>query len=132
MLKVSLRPDATAPGRARRHISGIAGELPDEVVQELKLLVTELVTNSVRHATFDSGESVILQVVRSAPGRIVVSVRDPGGRTLPQRSEVDLERPGGRGLLMVDLMADRWGVESGSETCVWFELVLDDARVSTG
>lgn len=133
MLNVSLAPDTTAPGRARRLVNSLADKLPDDVVDELQLLVTELVTNSIRHASFDSGERVSIRVARPDQGRVLVSVCDPGGPTLPERTDViDLEQTGGRGLLLVDLMAVRWGVRSGSQTCVWFELSLEDARAGAG
>jgi two-component sensor histidine kinase len=110
-------------------VNSLADRLPGDVVDELELLVTELVTNSIRHASFDSGESVSIRVARPDSDRVVVSVCDPGGATLPHRSDlIDLEQTGGRGLLLVDLMAERWGVQSGSKTCVWFELVLDEAH----
>jgi anti-sigma regulatory factor (Ser/Thr protein kinase) len=91
----------------------------------LLLLVSELVTNSVRHAGLHEAEHIHLRA-RSDDACTYVEVCDAGrsGR-VPDRREpsVDALEPGGLGLILVDEVADRWGVNRGDdETCVWFEL----------
>ena len=117
---VLLPSDASAAGRARRIV---AAALPNPEQQEARdvaaLLVSELVTNSVVHAA----SAVELEV--AVDGAVVtVRVRDADTGPLVMRagggSELD---EGGRGLLLVDRLADAWGTEhhAGRKT-VWFRL----------
>jgi anti-sigma regulatory factor (Ser/Thr protein kinase) len=89
----------------------------------LLLLVSELVTNSVRHAGLARDEAIRLRARRDRE-RTYVEVCDPGhSGEVPHRREMDLLEPGGLGLKLVDEMSDRWGVtHRGNQTCVWFEL----------
>jgi anti-sigma regulatory factor (Ser/Thr protein kinase) len=82
------------------------------------LLVSELVTNAVRHAV---GETLRL-VVMIDDGALRVEVHDPGGGFEPQAPELDPARPSGWGLFLVDELADRWGVDATPLTRVWFEM----------
>lgn len=120
-LDVHLPPEPHAPAEARRSIEQVAGDLDQEAMEVLRLLVSELVTNSVRHARLDRSESITLRV-ESTPRSVRVSVTDPGvGFERP----VDGPRPGdpsGWGLYLVEQMADRWGVDRHDRTQVWFEI----------
>jgi serine/threonine-protein kinase RsbW len=61
--------------------------------------------------------------VRATTGRVRVEVTDPGsGFSKPRVGPPAPDALGGRGLLIVDRLATRWGVSSGSPTRVWFEL----------
>jgi anti-sigma regulatory factor (Ser/Thr protein kinase) len=94
----------------------------------LLLLVSELVSNSVRHAGLRDDEHIHLRARRN-DGHTYVEVCDAGrsGRIPAQRENgLDALEPGGLGLMLVDEMADRWGVHChDDETCVWFELACD-------
>jgi anti-sigma regulatory factor (Ser/Thr protein kinase) len=114
----------SAAGAARRAVasSGLVGE---EQEATLLLLVSELVSNSVRHAGLRPDERIRLRA-RAGDAYAYVEVCDPGrsGR-MPVRRQKGVGRlePGGLGLMLVDEMADRWGVHChDDETCVWFEL----------
>jgi anti-sigma regulatory factor (Ser/Thr protein kinase) len=121
-LDLSLRPGLRAPAEARRSLSEGFGNLDPDTLSRLRLLVTELVTNSVRHAGLAENDSIVLSV-RHAEDRIRVAVTDPGGGFRPALPpQPDVERPAGWGLYLVDRLADRWGVTSDGETLVWFEL----------
>jgi anti-sigma regulatory factor (Ser/Thr protein kinase) len=94
---------------------------------DLALLITELVGNSLRHAGLGPDDVIRVRISRLR-GSVRVEVADGG----PGFSAV-LERPGraqtgGRGLYLVEQVADRWGVEIKGETCVWFELWTGDSR----
>jgi anti-sigma regulatory factor (Ser/Thr protein kinase) len=86
----------------------------------MRLLVSELVTNSVRHARLESSGWINI-AVEEKPRALRVAVSDPGigfdERPGPQ--------PGGGsgwGLHLVEQLADRWGVSKDGETKVWFEI----------
>jgi anti-sigma regulatory factor (Ser/Thr protein kinase) len=90
----------------------------------LLLLVSELVSNSVRHAGLGDDEPIRLRA-RCDRQCTYVEVCDHGrsGRVPAKRAQHDTLEPGGLGLVLVDEMADRWGVAcTDHETCVWFEL----------
>jgi anti-sigma regulatory factor (Ser/Thr protein kinase) len=115
-----------AASRARRLVrEELSGRIPDEVMPDLVLLVTELVANGVRHGGAGAGSELHL-AVESRPPSLHVEVRSPdhGGAVAPRTP--DLDRGGGLGLHIVERLASRWGVRHGSQTAVWFE--LDCAR----
>jgi anti-sigma regulatory factor (Ser/Thr protein kinase) len=105
---------------ARRALLALDGTLPEPTRGDLLLLVSELVTNAVRHGEVGPGRSLRIEGVRSGP-RVTIEVTDPGSgfdMVLPARSE-----PGGWGLVLVDRLAERWGVNrTPTGTCVWFEM----------
>lgn len=95
------------------------GEVHPELVSATRLLVSELVTNSVRHG---DGDRVSLVLDASAGSRLRCEVRDGGTgfKPLPRR-RAETE-PGGWGLVLVDRLVDSWGVRGDPTTKVWFEL----------
>jgi anti-sigma regulatory factor (Ser/Thr protein kinase) len=95
---------------------------PPSVAEIARLLTSELVTNSYRHARCDAQVTVVRR-----PDLVRVEVRDAGGGRVQQRA-LDPVQPDGRGLNIVDALATRWGsATSESGTLVWFELQLDAA-----
>jgi serine/threonine-protein kinase RsbW len=118
---------AAAPAAAReaRHAVARHGFVASEQEPTLLLLVSELVSNSVRHAGLGRRERIRLRARRDdACAYVEVCDRGRSGRIPAKRAPgADALEPGGLGLVLVDEMADRWGVAcSGDETCVWFEL----------
>lgn len=61
-------------------------------------------------------------VVDVAPSAVRVEVRDPGGHFTPPREPGGLEDDHGRGLMLVDRLADRWGIGPSGSARVWFEI----------
>jgi serine/threonine-protein kinase RsbW len=121
-LDLSLSPGPRAPAEARRTLGEGFGDLDPDTLSRLRLLVTELVTNSVRHAGLGRDDSIDLSV-RRADGRIRVDVIDRGEGFRPKAPPRPYpDRPEGWGLYLVDRLADRWGVTGDGETRVWFEL----------
>jgi anti-sigma regulatory factor (Ser/Thr protein kinase) len=113
----------TAAREARRAVAR-RGLVSGEREPTLLLLVSELVSNSVRHAGLDADERIHLRA-RCDEECAYVEVCDSGssGRVPAKRSHDDALQPGGLGLVLVDEMADRWGVAcTDHQTCVWFEL----------
>jgi anti-sigma regulatory factor (Ser/Thr protein kinase) len=87
----------------RRRAAELLSGQPDETVQDVLLVITELVDNVVQH-TGGGGELHL----RSDEGTVWVEVHDHS-RTFPQLQRHDPRRPGGRGLLLVAAVTDRWG-----------------------
>jgi anti-sigma regulatory factor (Ser/Thr protein kinase) len=123
--QLDLTVDA-APTAAReaRHAVARGGLVASGQEPTLLLLVSELVSNSVRHAGLRDDERIRLRA-RSDRECTYVEVCDAGrsGGVPEKREHQDALEPGGLGLVLVDEMADRWGVAcDDDETCVWFEL----------
>jgi anti-sigma regulatory factor (Ser/Thr protein kinase) len=118
-----------AAGAARSALTALEAHVDDETAYQLQLVVTELVTNSVRHSGVSPVGSVGLDV-RVAPDRLFVEVSDPGPGFAPEVREAtpdDLDRTGGWGLLLVDQLTDSWGVVHDDLTRVQFEMSLENA-----
>lgn len=118
-LRLSSGPDAVCA--ARRGLDQLERELGAERLNDMRLLVSELVTNSVRHARSAEGDELELEVSLTGQ-RIHVSVTDdgPGFEATPRGEDDD---PGsGWGLFLVEQLSDRWGVDVNGRTQVWFEI----------
>ena len=120
-MNLSFRPVVEAIPEARRAIEGLADELSPRALGDARLLVSELVTNSIRHGDLREGQRVLLRA--RVDGAIVrIEVENPGrGFELRPRSP-DQERASGWGLVLVGRLADRWGIENDGSTRVWFEI----------
>jgi anti-sigma regulatory factor (Ser/Thr protein kinase) len=121
--RVSLPSGMHAPAEARRAVAGWLEDVLDgRLLRDVELLVSELVTNGVRHATRRDGDAVDMDVLVSDDA-VRVEVRDRGpGFEVSELAPPPPGEPGGRGLLIVDRLASRWGVDTGASTCVWFEV----------
>jgi anti-sigma regulatory factor (Ser/Thr protein kinase) len=125
-LNLTLTEGSGAAAAARRAFSAGNGMLPAAIRDDVLLLVSELVTNAVRHA--GAGPERPLQVqLQQGPRWVAVAVTDEGpGFTWCPRPSARNES-GGWGLFLVDQIADRWGVERGtSGSCVWFKIAYDE------
>jgi anti-sigma regulatory factor (Ser/Thr protein kinase) len=128
-IQLTVAADRTAACEARHAVAG-TGLVGAAQEPTLLLLVSELVSNSVRHAGMDADEQICLRA-RCDDACAYVEVCDAGrSGELPQKRDkhADPLEPGGLGLVLVDEMADRWGVHRHAhETCVWFELACGGA-----
>jgi anti-sigma regulatory factor (Ser/Thr protein kinase) len=116
---LAVSPESAA--EARHILDELAGAIPDGRMRDVRLLISELVTNAVRHADLDAGDAIDL-VIDVADQMLRVEVHDPGGGFVPSTPSPDPARPSGWGLYLVAELADRWGVDSDDRTRVWFEL----------
>jgi anti-sigma regulatory factor (Ser/Thr protein kinase) len=115
---VELPSSPQAPARARAALSGTRTVLDEDLHADLVLVVSELVTNSVKYGP---GRPIRIDVETDGPRKVRGEVVDQGeGAELVAAAAPDDDEPGGRGLRIVDQLA-RWGVREGS-THVWFEL----------
>jgi anti-sigma regulatory factor (Ser/Thr protein kinase) len=118
-LMMSLGSGPEAAATARRAISKLRADLDPPLTETLRLLVTELITNSVRHTAADS-LTLSVAVGRSA---VLTEVADTGPGFDPQCVEDSGNDDTGWGLFLVQRLADRWGVRhDGPNKRVWFEL----------
>jgi anti-sigma regulatory factor (Ser/Thr protein kinase) len=132
-MELTLPGGPQAAGWAREAVAAGNGSVPEAVRDELVLLMTELVTNAVRHGGAVDGLPVEVVVARSSRG-LRVAVTDPGsGFDWPPRNATPAPRENGYGLILVDRLAHRWGIERGeTSTTVWFELSRDEPFPSSG
>ena len=116
-LSLDLPSDLSAPGLARRAATRLVGDRLDPGrLSDVLLVVTELVTNAVVH-----GQGNVVLRLQLEDGVLRGEVIDQGGgfeRELRTHGPDDVT---GRGLLLVESIASRWGVHEGT-THVWFEL----------
>jgi anti-sigma regulatory factor (Ser/Thr protein kinase) len=125
VIDLQLRPEPESPAMARQALRRLARQVPEPVLEDVRLLVSELVTNSVRHAGLGPEATIGLRV-DVLPDRVRVEVSDPG-----PGFERDLEGPSiyqdsGWGLYLVEQVATRWGVDLDDTTLVWFEIDRPD------
>lgn len=122
LIRLELPRDELAPGAARRAIDDLRPAPSASARHEARLLLSELVTNSVQHG---SGDQVVVLLDAQAPDVLRCEVVDDGGGFVP-RARGD-RQVGGWGLDLVEQIADSWGVREGS-THVWFELSTHGPR----
>jgi len=116
--------EAAQVSRARRFVAGLLGD-NWPTADEVTLLTSEIVSNAVQHS--GSGDGGGFEVAVLLEGRLIrVEVRDRGGSSVPQVTDTGNGSDvlaGGRGLMIVDVLADRWGYEGGEHgRVVWFEI----------
>lgn len=117
---LELPRDVRAPAAARHAVAALGGSLTPERLQDACLLVSELVTNSVRYG---AGATVRLRIETDERGGLRCEVSDEGEGFVPTPPAAKRDA-GGWGLQLVDRLSDRWGVADGS-THVWFDLAGD-------
>lgn len=117
---IELPADSTAPSSARRAIADAIGKgaLPHELVEDARLIVSELATNAVMY-----GAPPQQLRVWTEPGRIRVEVADASPRS--DRFFGPTDSVGGFGLQIVAALASAWGIEFHPDDdgkIVWFEM----------
>jgi GAF domain-containing protein/anti-sigma regulatory factor (Ser/Thr protein kinase) len=118
-VSIEMPADAASPSRARLVVGDVlrGWGLP-RLVDAATLLVSELVTNAVRHA----GTGLRLDIMR-LPAGVRVAVTDHAPQARAERQPVDVATEGGRGLFLVEELSDDWGTDTSDESkTVWFEL----------
>ena len=122
-MELFLDPTPPAAGSARRalHSAAMFGAATEP---DALLLVSELVTNSIRHAGHSGHEAIRVRAENDGSTTRVEVCDRARGETVPtMRPAPPPTATGGRGLLLVDALSHRWGMDSCERgTCVWFEL----------
>ena len=125
MVDLRLASTADAAAEARRAVEGLALALSPRRHRDVQLLVSEVVTNAVRHAGLQTDDRIRVTGCLH-DGTVRVEVHDPGSGFEPREQDPDPARASGWGLFLVAELADRWGVERADPgTRVWFEVDRD-------
>jgi serine phosphatase RsbU (regulator of sigma subunit)/anti-sigma regulatory factor (Ser/Thr protein kinase) len=94
------------------------------LADEIELVADELTTNALMHT--EGSAVVTLRVLTGTDRRLRVEVEDSSS-ALPRRRDAGESGVSGRGLLLVDLLSDMWGVEArGGGKAVWSEFVVPE------
>ena len=106
---------------ARRWVASVAaGHLEAGQADKLRLVISEIVTNALRHG--EQSERIDLAVT-AKPEFLCVQVTDDGPGLVPRPRALETEEEGGFGLFFVEQLTRRWGVtREDKRTRVWFEL----------
>jgi len=117
-IDIDIARDIRAPAQARRAVAQLGRRLHPAVLADATLLVSELVSNSVKYG---EGPVVALRVQTRGPRRVRVEVVDAGQGFSPASRQETPYPSGGFGLQLVDEIATSWGMRHG-DTRVWFEI----------
>lgn len=123
VLELSLIIETEAVPVARGSLDALRGRVPEAALDDARLLVSELVTNSLRHAGMATSRIELLADLEGST--LKVQVRDNGKGFRPRPRRIDDPANSGWGLHLVEQLADRWGATADGTTCVWFELRVD-------
>jgi anti-sigma regulatory factor (Ser/Thr protein kinase) len=105
---------------ARLALADLESQLDASVAFDVRLLVSELVTNSVQHASVAAEDSIVL-LVSIGDESVRVTVSDEGPGFEPPSSPPPEDADAGWGLFLVEQLADAWGVGEAGKG-VWFEI----------
>jgi anti-sigma regulatory factor (Ser/Thr protein kinase) len=117
---ITLTAAPAAAGEARAWLVGAAnGLLDDARIADLELVISEVVTNAIRHG--QPGGAILLAVTPK-PEFLCVQVTDEGPGLVPTPGAMGSEPHGGFGLFIVEQLSRRWGItRERRRTRVWFE-----------
>jgi len=117
--ELTLPPEVASVGASRRFVrEALTAWHLEQLVDTATLLTSEIVTNSVLHAR----TSIVLSVHRSEGDIVTISVHDDSAY-LPRLRQHTIDATTGRGLELLDRLADEWHIESeGDGKCVVFTI----------
>ena len=121
--RLPVAPEAAS--EARRLLEELDPPLAADLAANLGLLISEVVTNAVRHGPngSDAGIRVLLD---ATPERVRVDVLDAGEGFAHRARSGGADLPGGWGLFLVEQLSSRWGIEVEPTTHVWFEIDVSE------
>jgi anti-sigma regulatory factor (Ser/Thr protein kinase) len=124
-------PASVAVARRRLAADLIAAGIFDTVIRDVAVVISELLSNAIRHAQSLPGSRI--QVTWNVAGESVeVAVSDGGSPTRPRQTKASLSSLGGRGLGIVEQLSRTWGVRSGSfGLTVWAVIPVPPAAAET-
>jgi serine/threonine-protein kinase RsbW len=124
---ISLPADALSATKARTEVTRrLSARITNGALEDVRLLLTELITNALRHANMSPGDEISVRA-ELVEGTVRIEVSDPG-----KNGPVEVRKPGARGggygLFLVDRLTNRWGVDRDDGTTVWAELSAGPSR----
>src|SRR5919202_1325081 len=120
-IELELDSGPSAAAEARAAVDAFDGRADRSVLDDVRLLLSELVTNAVRHSGSPAGSRIHLGMSVSH-GTVRAEVADDGRGFEPSPRSAPWTQAGGWGLHLVDSLASRWGVDRGGSVRVWFEI----------
>jgi anti-sigma regulatory factor (Ser/Thr protein kinase) len=131
LLDVRLPARSRAVPTARHAVEALNGVVSEDALEDTRLLVSELVTNSVRHAGLGPSQPIVLRAELRGES-LHVEVSDDGrGFDRPDTSPTPGDNSGW-GLFLVAQLADRWGIDDARPTTVWFEVPAKARSAGSG
>jgi anti-sigma regulatory factor (Ser/Thr protein kinase) len=122
----AVRLGREAPSAVRTALRERGAHMPADLRDDLLLLITEVVTNSVRHSGAKDGDPIEVEMREQADGVYVVVTDRGHGFDRPRHPRPDHRTTGGLGLVLVDRLAREWGTHrTKSGWAVWFEVGHD-------
>jgi anti-sigma regulatory factor (Ser/Thr protein kinase) len=124
---ITLPANASSATTARTEVTRrLAARVTTGTLEDVRLLLTELITNSLRHAALRPDDEIAVKA-QVVDGTVRIEVSDPGNN-----GPVEVRKPGARGggygLFLVDRLTNQWGVDRQDGTTVWAELSAGPAR----
>ena len=124
---MSLPASPSSATTARSEVtSQLAARLTSGALEDVRLLLTELITNALRHSNMAADDEIGV-TAELTDGTVRLEVHDPG-RDGPVEMRKPGARGGGYGLFLVERLTSSWGVERLDGTTVWAELSAGTAR----
>jgi anti-sigma regulatory factor (Ser/Thr protein kinase) len=122
----TVRAEPRAVPRARERVVELAEPfVDDQRIADLRLVISEVVTNAVRHG----GDGDVLVAVTPKDDYLCVQVTDTGDGFAPRPRALEPDEDGGFGLFLIEQLTRRWGLtRENSNTRVWFEFDFEVER----
>jgi serine/threonine-protein kinase RsbW len=123
VVQLPATPGAARMARAWATAASVTASLKEAERDDVMLVISELVTNAVRHVSHVPGEDTVSVALGVATPRLRIEVCDRGtGFAIEDVDRPTLDAPDGRGLFIVDAIAMRWGASRRGRHCVWTEI----------
>ena len=110
-MRLPFQPSSVSVARQRLKTWMVENGTPEETVEDARVVISELVGNSVRHAQPLSDGSLLVEWSCRDDG-VQVSVTDGGSRTRPRNVHAPSSALAGRGMAIIEVLADRWWSET--------------------
>jgi serine/threonine-protein kinase RsbW len=131
VLRVRHEPSAVSAARRQIRRELAAENLPDPLLDDVEVVVSELMGNAVRHARAIAG-GVLLVGWRLVDDELTIRVTDGGSAKRIETRDSSPMADSGRGLHIVERLASSWGVtdHAGSLRTVWATLAVHERPVA--